>query len=121
MKFFKWLFRDIPDDAATLQKNASGSRPNLDYEFSLLDECKRKRDSYIESMSTLEIEDIDKTIATYEDQVNAYFSKGKVIICRIIAEKLSQLKKAREIVQKRIHPSTLLPASRHFLDSELPR
>ncbi len=32
------------------------------------------------------IEDLDKTIAAHEDQVNAFFSKGKIIICGIIAE-----------------------------------
>ncbi len=112
MKFFKWLFRDTPDEASALQKNASGSRPDLDYELGLLDECKRKRDMYIESMTNMKIEDIDKTISAYEDQVTQYFSREKVIICRIIAEKLSQLKKAREIVQERLHISTLLPASR---------
>ncbi|MDQ6845037.1 MAG: hypothetical protein M3Z92_11905 [Bacteroidota bacterium] len=103
MKFFKWLFGHADHEAFDLQKNASGSNPDLDYELQLLDECKRKRDVYIEKMTTLRIEDIDKTIATYEDQVNAYFLREKVIICRIIEEKLSQLKKARDIIQKRIN------------------
>ncbi len=65
------------------------------------------------------IEDLDKTIAAYEDQVNAFFSKEKIIICRIIAEKLRQLKKARKIVQKRIQTSMLLPAPHHRFESPL--
>lgn len=109
MKFFNWLFRDTQNDASTLQKNASGNKPDLDYELCLLDECKRKRVVYIESMTTLKIEDIDKTISAYEDQVTAFFSRGKVIICRIIAEKLRQLKKARDIVQQRIHTPDFQP------------
>ena len=106
MKFFKWLFKDAPNNALALQKNASGSKPDLDYELSLLDDCKRKRNVYIESMAALQIEEIDKTIAAYEEHVNAFVPRGKVVICRIIAEKLDQLKKAREIVQRRIHDAT---------------
>ncbi len=119
MKFFKWLFRDIQNDPSILQKNASGNKPDLDYELSLLDECKRKEDMYIESMTSLAIEDIDKTIAAYEDQVNVFFSKGKIIICRIIEEKLRQLRRARKIVQKRIQKSMLLPAPHHGFESAL--
>ena len=119
MKFFKWLFRE-QNDALTLQKNASGNKPDLDYELCLLDECKRKRDMYIEIMATLEMADIDKTIAAYEDHVNAFFSRGKIIICRIIEEKLRQLKKARKIVQQRIHMPPLMPSSYHRFESALP-
>jgi uncharacterized membrane protein len=118
MKFFKWLFSDTQNDPSILQKNASGNKPDLTYELCLLDECKQKRDMYIENMATLEIEDLDKTIAAYEDQVNAFFSKGKIIICRIIAEKLRQLKKARKIVLKRVQTS-MLPAPHHHFESPL--
>ncbi len=74
----------------------------MDYELSLLEECKQKRDENIKEMAALKIEDIDRSIAAYEDQVSAYISRGKVIICTIIEEKISQLKRAREIVQTRI-------------------
>ncbi|MDQ6764318.1 MAG: hypothetical protein M3015_17070 [Bacteroidota bacterium] len=102
MKFFKRLLGNAPGRADDLQKNASGSKPDLDYELSLLEECKQKRDANIEDMATLKIEDIDRSIAAYQDQVNAYISRGKIIICRIIEEKISQLTTARKIVQKRM-------------------
>ncbi len=120
MKFFKWLFRDAPNNALALQKNASGRKPDLDYELSLLDDCKRKRNLHIESMATLKIEEIDKTIAAYEDQVNAFLPRGKVVICRIIAEKLDQLKKAREIIQGQIHIATFLPVPHQHFEPGLP-
>ncbi len=111
MKFLNWLFTRAFDNASALQKNASGPRPNLDYEFAVLDDCMQKRRQYIKSLTTLEIEEIDKTIEAYEEHINAFFSRGKVIICRIIAEKLMQLRKAREIVQRRIHTATFLQVS----------
>lgn len=113
MKFLKWL-RDAHNDASYLQKNASGNKPDLDYELCLLDDCKQKRDIYVEDMATLAIIDIDKTIATYEDHVHAFITRGKVIICSIISEKISQLKKARQIVQKRIAASAFLAAPRRY-------
>ena len=120
MKFLKWL-RDAHNDASYVQKNASGNKPDLDYELCMLDDCKQKRDMYIENMATLAITDIDKTIATYEDQVHAFITRGKVIICSIISEKISKLKKARQIVQKRIAASAFLSAPRSYrCEAELP-
>jgi hypothetical protein len=118
MTLFQWLFGPKHKDVAVLQKDASGSYEGLDYELNLLDECKRKRNIYIERLATLKIEDIDRTIAEYEDQVKAC-SKERFLVFRIIEEKLSQLKKAREIVEKKIMMTSFLPASPNRFDPTL--
>ncbi len=108
MKFFKRLLGNTTVSAHDLHKKANSNKPDVDYELLLLEECKQKRDSHIKDLANLKIEDIDRSIAAYEDQVNAYISRGRIIICTIIDEKISQLKKAKEIVQKRISAPSLI-------------
>lgn len=109
MKFFNFRSGATAPRAKDLQKNNAGNTSNFDYELCLLEDCKQKREANIKEMAALKIEDIDRTIAAYEERVSAYISRGKVIICAIIEEKVSQLKKAREIVYtRRFAPSFFL-------------